>query len=104
MSASKGTIEMYIDGSLVAGSTENETLSGGNTGQLYSGYWHLGWGEEATWSDLPSTSYWSGSLADMAIFPTALSASNVTTLYGETTQASESAQMLADSPTEYWKL
>jgi len=103
-SSTKGTLEMYIDGSLVAGAAENETLSGGNTAQVYSGYWHLGWTTESTWTDAPSTGYWSGSLADLAVFPTALSASNVTTLYGETTQASESAQMLAFSPTEYWKL
>jgi hypothetical protein len=103
-SATKGTVEMYIDGSLVSGASENETLSSGNTAQVYNGYWHLGWANQSTWTDAPSTSYWSGSLADMAIFPTALTPANVTTLYGETTQASESAQMLAFSPTEYWKL
>jgi ketopantoate hydroxymethyltransferase len=103
-SATKGTLEMYIDGSLVSGASENETLSSGNTAQVYNGYWHLGWANQSTWTDAPSTSYWSGSLADVAVFPTALTAANVTTLYGETTQASESAQMLAFSPTEYWKL
>jgi hypothetical protein len=40
----------------------------------------------------------------MAVFPTALTAANITTLYGQTTQASESAQMLGYSPTEFWKL
>jgi hypothetical protein len=102
--AGKGTVEMYLDGALVAGSVENETISGENTAYVMNGYWHLGWAYSTVWPDPASANYWSGSIADLAVFPTALTAGNVTTLYGETTQASESAQILADSPTEYWKL
>lgn len=105
VSPSKGTIELYLDGALVAGSASNESLyNSADTGFPYSGYWHLGYQYTSSWTDGPSSYYFSGSLADAAIFPTALSAAQVTTLSALTSQSSFAVQTQADAPTYFWPL
>ena len=104
VSTTRATVLLYVDGSLVAGSASNETITATRPGQASAGWWHLGWTDGTGWANAPTTAFWPGSLADVAVFPTALSAAQITTLHGETTQASLSTQVLADAPTSFWPM
>jgi len=69
---------LYVDGSLVASSstmTTAETYTG-------AGYWRVGYNNLAGWSNEPTDLYFTGSLDDIAVYNTAISASQVATLYG----------------------
>ncbi len=91
----------------VNGVANNTVASAGAKATLnYNGFWHLGWGGAvgSAFSNLPTTDFFAGDIADTAVFPTALSAAAVTTLYGQTTQAAFSAQVVTDAPTSYWAL
>ena len=91
----------------VNGVANNTVASAGAKATLnYNGFWHLGWGGAvgSGFSNLPTTDFFAGDIADTAVFPTALSAAAVTTLYGQTTQAAFSAQVVTDAPTSYWAL
>lgn len=72
--------------------------------QSYSGYWHLGWSPHSGWSDPPTDDYLSGSLAEAAIVGSALSSSNVSTLYNATSASSFATSLQSFSPTAYWPL
>lgn len=104
VSSTKGTVELYVDGTLVAGSASNETITSSQPQQNYSGWLHIGWNYTNTWTDAPSSNYFTGQLADISQFPTALSSAQVATLAGETTQAAFASQVSADSPTYFWTL
>jgi len=83
VSATVGTVLLYVDGVLVAGAVGNETITGSNPAQVYGGWWHLGWSNANNgWTDPPTTGYWSGSLGQIAVFPSVLTAANVSSLYG----------------------
>ncbi|HXX91255.1 MAG TPA: LamG domain-containing protein [Acidimicrobiales bacterium] len=86
VSATVGTVLLYVDGALVAGSAGDETITGSDPAQVYGGWWHLGWSNAtSTWPDPPTSAYWGGSLGQMAVFPSALSGANVSSLYGAPT-------------------
>ncbi len=98
----KGGMKMYVDGAQVAASPNT-------TSQDYTGYWHLGWAPMASsWSTAGSViardPFWTGSLADLAVFPSALTPSQVTTLWGQTAQTAYAAALTADGPTAQWDL
>ncbi len=83
VSATVGTVLLYVDGVLVAGSVGNEAITGSEPAQVYGGWWHLGWSNaNSSWSDPPTSGYWSGSLGQIAVFPSALTAADVSSLYG----------------------
>ena len=48
----------------------------------YSGWWTLGYGYLTSWADIPASDYFSGSVAQLAIVPSQLSAAQVSTIYG----------------------
>jgi Concanavalin A-like lectin/glucanases superfamily len=89
---------LYIDGTL-AGSTAGVTAA-----KAYTGYWHVGWGDETGWANAPANAYWPGALADVAVIPSQLSAAQVTTLWTQATNANEQTQILARAPTAFWPL
>jgi hypothetical protein len=95
---SSAGLKLYIDGSLVASN------SSGTAGGTQGGYWLIGQGDEAGWSDAPTDKYWTGELAHAAYFASALTASQITTLYAQSSLGAFEAQVLADSPTYYWPL
>jgi hypothetical protein len=90
--------QLWVDGTRVG---LNASVT---TAQSYTGYWHLGWGYEASWADPPTSSYLSGSLAQVAIVPTQLSASGISNLYANTSAADYALDMGALSSTSYWPL
>ncbi len=93
-------MQLYIDDTLV-GSNPQAT-----TPQNYSAYWHLGWDSEANnWPDAPSSSYFVGDLADAAVFPGQLSASQAGSLWSASgSQTAYAAGVDALSPTSFWPL
>jgi hypothetical protein len=89
---------LYIDGTLAA------STAGVTTAQSYTGYWHLGWGDETGWTGAPTNAYWPGSLADVAVVPSQLSTAQDTTLFGAATSAAEQTAITALTPTAFWPL
>ncbi len=101
-----GSEVLYVDGKQV-GINLLVTAAG-----AYNGYWHVGWGNDSTWVDPPTTPYFSGTLTDADIFPV-LTAAQVSTLYAAGSQATwntdvaggngliaaTSAWQLGDAPT-----
>jgi PKD repeat protein len=62
---------LYVDGLKVA------SLSSVTSAQDYSGYWRVGGDTLNSWPNRPTSSYFSGTIDDVAVFPTALSAQTV---------------------------
>jgi hypothetical protein len=89
---------LYVNGSLVAQQAK-VTAPFNNIG-----YWHLGYGYFSGWPDAPTGDYFTGSLAHAAIYPTQLTATQVTSLHSPSTVAGEEAAVEALSPTAYWPL
>jgi hypothetical protein len=77
-------------------------------GQSYTGYWHIGWGYEAGWTDPPTSGYLNGSISEVAVVPSLLtgttSGTQIYTLFNETTAAGFATYMNARTPTSYWPL
>ncbi len=94
-----GGEQLFVDGTRVA------MNSSATSAQNYSGYWHLGYSNATSgWSDPPSSNDWKGSLAQAAVIPTQLSASQIATLYTAGTSSAFRSDVLALSPTAYWPL
>jgi Concanavalin A-like lectin/glucanases superfamily len=89
---------LYVNGAQVASSTTPTTA------QNYTGWWSLGYASIANWNDVPSSYYFSGSLAQAAVIPSQLTAAQVSSLYGDSSLASYTAGVEALSPTNYWPM
>jgi hypothetical protein len=89
---------LYIDGAL-AGSTGGVTAA-----KSYTGYWHIGWGDETGWANAPANAYWPGSLADVAVIPSQLTTGQITTLWTTGTNTAEQTAIKALAPTAFWPL
>jgi hypothetical protein len=90
--------QLYVDGTLVA---SNSAVT---AAQSYTGYWHLGWGDETSWGDPPTNSYLTGSLSETAVIPTQLTLAQIGTLYNAGSTAAYTLDVGALSPTAYWPL
>lgn len=91
------TQTLYVDNQAVVSSAFTSTSN-------YTGYWHIGWGDETGWSNVPSNMYWPGTLDNIAVIPGQLSAAQVANLYAQTTDAAEVNAITALNPTNFWKL
>ncbi len=90
---------LYVDGSQVAANTSVTSA------QNYTGYWHLGYSNAAgTWTDGPSSDYFNGSLAQAAVFPAQLNATQVASLFATSSAQGEASATLALTPTSYWPI
>jgi large repetitive protein len=76
-----GTMTLYVDGRQIGTTTSSSA-------QSYSGYWRVGgdnlngwnldpWGSDSQGTTQPNSYYYSGTIADVAVYPTALSATQV---------------------------
>ncbi len=94
-----GGMNLYVDGAPVA---SNSAVT---SAQAYNGYWHLGWSNAGNgWPDPPTSGYFPGSLAQVAVFKTALSATQISQLGAQTTSTGFANQVTGDAPTSYWPL
>ncbi|MGD0386339.1 MAG: LamG-like jellyroll fold domain-containing protein [Solirubrobacteraceae bacterium] len=93
-------LTIYVNGSSVA------TNSSATSATAYTGYWTLGWAYGSGYTPTPTSYYLAGSLAEVAVFPAALSSAQVTTLYGggSGTESSFETRVKADAPSEFWPL
>jgi PKD repeat protein len=66
---------LYIDGALTG------TNTGTTTGQAYTGYWRVGGDNLTGWPSVPRSNYLSGSIDDVAVYPSALTLSQVRQQY-----------------------
>ena len=89
---------LYVNGTKMASSTTPTTA------QPYTGWWSLGYASIANWNDVPSTYYFSGSLAQAAVIPAQLTSAQVSSLYADTTLSSYTAGVEGLGPTNYWPL
>lgn len=69
-----GGTALWVDGTRVATST---AVSADNR----TGYWRVGWDTLANWPSAPPSNTLAGSLADVAFYSTALSASQISTIF-----------------------
>ncbi len=92
------TLTVYVDGSQVA------NVTSGISDASYGGYWAVGWANNAGWTDAAATNEWDGSLADVAVIPSAISSGTDTTIHGEASQSALATELLSLSPTAYWQL
>jgi hypothetical protein len=76
---------LYVDGQLIGTSTSNSA-------QTYSGYWRVGgdnllgwnldpWGSNSQGTTEPLSYYFSGTIADVAVYPRALPGTRVAAHY-----------------------
>ena len=87
---------LYVDGSLAASNTSVTTAA------IYSGYWYVGWApDNIGWSD-SSSAFFTGDITGAAIYHTALSASQVASIYSQSTFSNYSSSIMSYSPSEYW--
>ncbi len=63
---------LYVDGKLVA---SNATTT---TAQQFSGYWRVGGDTLSGWTSAPTSNFFNGSIDEVAIYPTALTAAQIT--------------------------
>jgi hypothetical protein len=89
---------LYVNGTRVAYST------GVTSSQNYSGWWSIGYAYLTLWSDIPTSYYFAGSLAQLAVIPSQLSSPQVSNLYADNTLSSYTAGVTGLNPANYWPL
>jgi PKD repeat protein len=97
----------YVDGVLIG------SKAGVTAGQPYSGWWQVGGGNLGGWPANRSTDEYTGQLAQVAVYPAALSKAQVRAHYTATGRTvavqnpptdAYGAAVAADSPSLYWRL
>lgn len=63
-------LRLYVDGAQVA-------TNGTSSNQVYRGYWRVGGDTASGWTGAPSSVFLAGTIADVAVYPTAISAARV---------------------------
>ena len=89
---------LYVNGSQVASSGTPTTA------QSYTGWWSLGYTATSGWTDPPSSEYYHGSMAQVAVLPSQLTSSQVSTLNSYGTLSAYTSAVNAFNPSEYWPL
>jgi hypothetical protein len=90
---------LWVDGARVANTT---TVT---TAQTYTGWWSIGYASTTNWADAPTSDYFNGSIAQVAVIPSQLVAAQITTLYStDTTLTAYTGGVNALGPTNYWQL
>jgi PKD repeat protein len=106
-SLGSGGMTLYIDGKR-AGQRSDVTSA-----QVYSGYWRIGGDNLSSWSGQPSSNYFAGSIADVAVYPNVLTGAQVVDHYVASGRTSPippaptdayGAAVYGASPDLYWRL
>jgi PKD repeat protein len=100
-------MDLFVDGRRVG----HDTSTAG--AELYSGYWRVGGDNLNGWSGSPSKFSFAGSLADVAVYSSALSLSRVKAHYAAAGKSVDTAiaptdaygaAVYGDNPSIYWRL
>ncbi len=76
-------MNLYVDGVKAASRTDNTTA------QAFTGYWRIGGDTLNGWPSQPTSAALAGSIDDVAVYPTVLSADRVTAHYAAATGANQ---------------
>jgi hypothetical protein len=68
-------MDLYVDGALVASNAADTAA------QVYNGYWRVGYDSLGGWLAHPTSNFFAGSIGEVAVYPTALSAARVAAHY-----------------------
>jgi hypothetical protein len=92
------TLNFYVDGTFIGSAT--------GTAGNYTGYWHIGSNSNirSTWPSQPSSLNFDGALGEIAVFPYALSATQISNHLSQAKTGKYDSAVLADNPSYYWKL
>lgn len=74
-SLSTGGMKLFVDGQLAA---SDPTVS---YGEGYSGYWRVGGDNLSSWPNAPTSNWFSGAIDEVAVYPSALTPSQIATHY-----------------------
>jgi PKD repeat protein len=100
-------MSLYVDGLRVA--TRSDTTAG----QAYTGYWRVGGDNIGGWPSQPSSSYFAGTIDEVAIYPTVLTKDQVLEQYVASGRVSPipaapadtyGATVYGDQPDLFWRL
>lgn len=100
-------MQLYVDGRRVGQRTDTTTA------QAYSGYWRVGGDNLSGWTSAPTSQYLAGSIDEVAVYPTVLSADRIRAHYtasGRTPNVPApptdgyGAAVYAADPDLYWRL
>ena len=106
-SLSPAGMVLYVDGKRIA---RNAAVT---NGQAYSGYWRIGGDNLNGWPSQPTSNFFAGNIDDVAIYPTALSLTQVQQHYIDSGRSltvtpvptdKYGKAILADSPDIFWRL
>ncbi len=87
--------------------------NGVTTNQPYDGYWRVGGDNIGGWPGQPTSSFFAGTLADVAVYPTALSTTQVRSHWTASGRVAPpivtpadayGSAVYADEPLQYWRL
>jgi hypothetical protein len=98
--ATTSTTNLYIDGNLAGSKSINAT----STSEGGNGYWRVGWSNVSGWNSSITNNYFNGSLAGFAVYPTVLSADNITALQGAGSDAGYVATAQGLGANQFWGL
>ncbi|WP_374982893.1 DNRLRE domain-containing protein [Streptomyces fradiae] len=85
---------LYVDGQRVGGNS----YSGH---ERYAGYWHIGGDAVGNWPSRPSSNYFAGQLDETAVYPTALTATQVANHYARASQQGDTVTTVAPAADTY---
>jgi hypothetical protein len=93
--------QLFVNGSLAASSTTYTVAQPG-----YTGWWSIGYANLANWNDIPTSYYFDGSVAQVAVVPSQLTAAQVSQLWGDSASslATYTSYLGSLGPTNYWPL
>lgn len=93
---------LYVDGVVAASNTNILSLNLGTMN--YAGYWRVGQSNVSGGSLAGSGNYFNGSLSNASVWSSELTAAQVSTLSGQTTQAGLSSSIASLAPVANWTL
>ncbi len=97
---------LYVDGVRIARNGQSDS-------QEYSGYWRVGGDNLGGWPDQPNSPFFAGTIDDVAVYPSALSRTDVVDHYVASGRAAPpsvvpsddyGASVFNDSPINFWRL
>jgi len=99
--------DLYVNGVLAASNTSVTSAQTNN-----DGYWDLGWFDGGGWPDTdtsststtPISDYLPGSLSGVAVLPTALSSSQISSLYAQASYGAYASTVQSFSPSAFWSV